>query len=195
MRLGPLTLRWPSSERGEDPYWETFVSKAPADPNSRVAEAIHRHPEGTVYPVKTDVHTPAVMSQHIKELAHFLGADLCGIAALGGPGPEAGANPYPFAIVCGLFSKYDPAVALGVGGQAAVLNAVYVTFNVAAWIRECGYRATREGDGSREELAERAGLARRDGAGRLIQPRRGAHLHIADVLFTDLPLAPDGPSK
>jgi len=194
MRLGRVTLRWPLNGRSGDPYWETFVNKAPADPNGLVAEAIRRHPEGTVYPVKTDVHSPAIMSQHIKELAHFLGADLCGIAALGAPGPEAGGSPYPFAVVCGLYSKYDPAVAPGVGGQAAVLNGVYVTFNVAAWIRECGYRATREGDGSREELAERAGLARRDSAGRLIQSRRGAHLYIADVLFTDLPLAPDGPS-
>jgi len=182
MMFGLLKLKWPAAS---DPFWDSFVHKAPADPNSLVAEAIRRHPEGTVYPVRSDVHSPAIMSEHVKELARFLGASVCGIAALA-------SGPYPFAIVCGFFSQYEPATMAGVGGQVAVLNGAYVTFNVAAWIRECGYRATREGEGRREEIAAQAGLARLDGHGRLIQPRAGQYLYIADLLFTDLPLKPDG---
>ena len=167
-----------------DPYWGAFVRKAPADPNSLVAEAIRRHPEGAVYPVTSDVHSPAVMSQHIKEFAGFLGADLCGIAT-------AGVDGYPYAIVCGFFGPYDPETSAGIGGQAAVLNGVYATFNIAAWIRECGYRATVDRDGGREQQAERAGLVTLDGDGRVKRPRPGRHLYLADVLLTDLPVAPE----
>jgi hypothetical protein len=180
-----LDLSKLKGQAGRDPYWDAFVHKAPADANSLVAEAIRRHPEGSVYPVRSDVHSPAIMSEHIKELARFLGADLCGIAAL-----PSGSSP--FAVVCGFYSDYDPATTAGVGGQAAVLNGAYVTFNVAAWIRECGYRATRDGEGSQEEIAAQAGLTRLDGQGRLIRPRAGRYLYIADLLFTDLPLKPDG---
>ena len=186
--------------REDDPYWDAFISAPPVDPNNVIAGGIRGLPEGTVYPIKTDVHSPEIMSRHVKELALFLGADRCGIAALGpsppAPLPRLGegkeAEEYPFAIVCVLKADYDPRSAQGIGGQAPALKGAYVTFNLGAWIRECGYRATREGDLDAAGLAQRAGLGWVDGRGRFEVPGVGPYAYVTNVLRTDLPLAADG---
>jgi hypothetical protein len=73
-----------------------------------------------------------------------------------------------------------------------VQNGLYVTFVLSAWIRELGYRATATIGADGEGLAARAGLGTLDAAGRLVTPRFGTRVHVADVIRTDLPLAADG---
>ena len=72
------------------------------------------------------------------------------------------------------------------------LNGLFVTFVLSAWIRELGFRATSARDARAEPLAARAGLGTLDAEGRLVTREFGARAHVANVILTDLPLAPDG---
>jgi hypothetical protein len=169
-----------------DPYWDSFINRPPADPNNVIPFAFRGLPEGDVNPVRTAVHSPNVMSGHIKELGQFYGAELVGIVELTSqPG---------FAIVSVLKADYDTRTAHGVGGQTPVLKGLFETFTLAAYIRELGYSATRvAGDDDRgQRLAAAAALGTLDSNGRLLHRRFGTRVHVAEVIITDLPLQPDG---
>lgn len=183
MRLAMPHLPWKS----KDPYWDAFINRAPSDMKNLVPPAIRAAAEGQVYPVKADTHTPEVMAEQVKELGRFFGADLAGIARC-----DAEVE-FRFAIVPVIRSEYDPRVSQGIGGQASVLTGAYVTFNLAAAIREFGYRATRGDETEVDRLAERAGLGTIDSEGRLVTGDFGRKIYVADPILTDLPLSPDGP--
>ncbi|MDP8924461.1 MAG: hypothetical protein M3O34_16525 [Chloroflexota bacterium] len=194
LRLGSLRLPWRRSGNDDDPYWEAFINRPPADVRNMIPKIIGQAPEGNVFPTRAELHTPAVTSRHVKELASYLDSQLVGIVDLGKQDPEV-ARGYPFAVVCAVRAEYDPYTAPGVGGQAAVQAGQFVTFIVAAWIREMGYRATMKIEVPREQrerLAVAAGLGRLNGDGRLTVPKHGTRIHVADIIFTDLPLAADG---
>jgi hypothetical protein len=137
------------------------------------------------------------MSRQIKELGRWFGAEQVGIAALQpahlSPGDEAD-TPYPFALVCTIASDYDPGEAKGLGGQLAVQNGALVNHHLRNYIRELGYRASI-GGAERIAVATTAGLGMVDSGGRFISRIRSAHIHVADAILTDLPLAPDEPPK
>jgi hypothetical protein len=101
-------------------------------------------------------------------------------------------DAYPVAIICAIRSEYDPRTSSGVGGQAAALTCAYVTFNLAAAIREFGYNATRAGEADVEGLAVRAGLGTLDAHGRFVTREFGSRVYLGDAVYTDLPLAVDG---
>ena len=173
LRLGPLTIPWPVAAHRDDPYWDLFINRPVADPNNLVSHLMAMAPEGNVNPAKADLHSPEITAAHIKEFAAYLGADFVGIVD-GGPASER-----PYAIVCGVKAEYDPATAPGVGGQAPAVDSQYVSFIVAAYIRELGYRATSATDPDAATLAARAGLP------------ANRSIHVAEVIRTDLPLAAD----
>lgn len=192
-RLGRLRLPWPKAD-GDDPYWEAFITRPPADLNNMIPEIIGRAPEGAVFPTKAELHTPAITASHVKELGLYLDAKLVGIADLGTQDPAI-ARGYPFAVVCAVLAEHDPYESPGVGGQAAVQAGQFVTFIMASWIRELGYRATMKIDVPRPEraqLAVAAGLGRLAADGRLATATYGTRVHVADIVFTDLPLVADG---
>ena len=205
LRLGPLRIPWPGSEP-KDPYWDTFINRPVSDPRNLTQEAL-RSAGGAVNPTRSDLHSPAITSDHLKQLARFLGAELVGCVRLkgtpftlspGGRGEGEGRDgadsvSYPFAIVCAVRTDHDPRAALGVGGQLAVRNGRFVTFTLAAYIREMGYRATNQLPADEQRLAAAAGFGTLDAQGRLVTPGRSPRVHVADeVIYTDLPLAPDG---
>jgi hypothetical protein len=166
-----------------DPYWESFIHRAPADPNNLITHAFKQVKPGGVNPVKTEVHSPNVMSRHVKELAQFYGADLVGIVGLpSSPG---------FAIVCVLKAEYDTRTAMGIGGQTPAMKGLFATYALGSYIRELGYTAVHS-EKDRERLAAAAGLGSLDAGGRLVTRKFGTRCHVADVLLTDLPLVPDG---
>ena len=66
----------------DDPYWDAFIHRPPADPNNVIAHSFKQVQPGGVNPVKTEVHSPNVMAQHVKDLARFYGADLVGIVQM-----------------------------------------------------------------------------------------------------------------
>lgn len=179
-----LPLPWPRREP-PDPFWDAFINRAPADPHNQPAEAIRRAPEGSVFAIKADVHTPEVMATHLKELGRFFGADAVGIVRR-----RDASDGLPYALVCGLRAPHDPERARGTGGQRPVLHGAYVTFNLGAAIREFGFRATRVGRTGAMHLAVLAGLGEPLPDGRVASRMLGP-LYIADVIHTDLPVAPD----
>lgn len=188
LRLGPLKIPWPRTEsRDDDPYWDFFINRPPADLANSVTELIRNAPEGNVFPTKADLHTPEITSGHVKELARYLGADLVGIARLSSDDEEG----YPFAVICAVRADYDPRQAAGIGGQVPVQNGLFITFVLSAWIRELGFRAAASSHPNAEALAAAAGLGALNPNGRLVTPKYGTRVHVADVIRTDLALAAD----
>ena len=203
LRLGPLKIPWLGKDsRGDDPYWDFFINIPPADLANTVTEMIRSAPEGSVFPTKAELHTPDITSSHVKELARYLGTDLVGIARLtttpassitrGGDGRGEGNEHYPFAVICAVQADYDPRHALGIGGQVPVQKGLFITFVLSAWIRELGFNATAALDPNAEQLAAAAGLGNLTADGKLLTPQYGTRIHVANVIRTDLPLAPDG---
>lgn len=202
MRLGPFKIpRVGKDSHKDDPYWDFFINTPPADLANTVTEMIRSAPEGNVFPTKAELHTPDITSSHVKELARYLGTDLVGIAKLNpsstaplpveGEGKGKGAN-YPFAVICAVQADYDPRKAPGIGGQVPVQKGSFITFVLSAWIRELGFRATAVLDPNAERLAAAAGLGTLNAEGRLVTPKFGTRVHVANVIRTDLPLAADG---
>ena len=64
-----------------DPLWDHFINRTPADPKNNLTPALQGAPEGRIYPVKSEVSDPQTMSQQIKELGQWVGADLVGVSA------------------------------------------------------------------------------------------------------------------
>lgn len=190
LRLGPLTIPWPSKAAADDPYWDFFINTPAGDPRNSVVDLIRNAPEGMIFPVKGDIHTPEVTSSHIKELGRYIGADLVGIARLDEPAPADGV-PYPFGVVCLLRADYDPRTSPGMGGQTPVQNGVYVTFVLSAYIRELGYRATAKNEANADQIAASAGMGTLNAAGRLVTPQYGDRVYVANIIRTDLPLIAD----
>jgi hypothetical protein len=168
-----------------DPYWEAFIHRRPADPNNLITHAFQGLPEGGTNPVRTEVHSENVMSSHIKELGQFYGAEMVGIVALESEPSSA--------IVSVLKADYDTRTTRGFGGQTPALKGLFETFTLAAYIRELGYRATRVApDDHGDEMAAAAGLGTLDAEGRLVTPKFGRNVYLAELIYTDLPLEADG---
>jgi hypothetical protein len=198
LRLGPFKIPWGGEDsHKDDPYWDFFINTPPADLANTVTEMIRSAPEGNVFPTKAELHTPDITSSHVKELARYLGTDLVGIARLISSPSVAeskgeGEDIYPFAVICAVQADYDPRKSPGIGGQVPVQKGLFITFVLSAWIRELGFRATAVLDPNAEQLAAAAGLGKLNADGRLVTPQYGARVHVANVIRTDLPLAPDG---
>ena len=109
-----------------------------------------------------------------------------------GKGKGEGHEQLPFAVVCAVRAEYDPRSAHGIGGQVPVQNGLFITFVLSAWIRELGFHATPAQDPDAEKLAETAGLGKLDATGRLVTRQYGTQVYVADIIWTDLPLAADG---
>jgi hypothetical protein len=178
----------------DDPYWDDFINRPPNDVRNMITEIVAKAPEGNIFPTPSELHSPNVTVKHVKELTLYLGGQLVGIADLGKQTSEL-ARGYPYAIVTGMRAAYDPYTSPGPGGQAAAQAGQFVTFIVASWIREMGFRATMKIDvprAEREHLAVAAGLGQLNGDGKLRVPKYGTQIYIADIIFTDLPMAADG---
>ena len=191
LRFGPFRIPWLGKAARDDPYWESFINKPFADLANSLPELIRNAPEGNIFPTKADIHTPEITSDHVKELARYLGADLVGIARLDRKEFD-NAEGYSFAVICTVGAEVDPREAPGVGGQVPIQNGLFVTFVLSAWIRELGFRATAAADPDAERLAAAAGLGTVNSDGRLVTKKFGTRVHVANVIRTDLPLNADG---
>ena len=195
MQLGPFKIPWVGKDsHKDDPYWDFFINTPPVDLANTVTEMIRSAPDGNVFPTKAELHTPEITSSHVKELARYLGTDLIGIAQLDptASGKADAKEIYPFAVICAVQADYDPRQAPGIGGQVPVQKGLFITFVLSAWIRELGFRATTALDPDADRLAVAAGLGTLNSEGRLVTPQLGTRVHVANVIRTDLPLAPDG---
>ena len=192
MRLGPFKIPGLGKDsHKDDPYWDFFINTPAADLANTVTDMIRNAPEGNVFPTRTELHTPEITSSHVKGMAEYFGAELVGIVRLT-PEDTRNGEFYPFAVICAVHADYDPRKSPGIGGQVPVQNGLFISFVLSAWIRELGYRATAAPDPDAEKLAARAGLGTLNNEGKLVTPRFGANVHVANLIRTDLPLAPDG---
>jgi hypothetical protein len=207
LQLGSPKFPWfKKDSHKNDPYWDFFIKTPPADLANTVTEMIRNAPDGNVFPTKAELHTPEITSSHVKGMAEYFGAELVGIAKLnnlsplppgegqgeGHPGKGGGDDVYPFAIICAVHADYDPRTSPGIGGQVPVQNGLFITFVLCSWIRELGFRASAAPDPDANKLAAAVRLGTLDREGRLVTAKFGANVHIADVIRTDLPMAPDG---
>jgi hypothetical protein len=202
MKLGNVRAYWPWRNRAEDAYDEFYRQAPPSDPRNLIVNRIREAPEGSIFAVKSDTHTPAVMSAHIKELGRFFGADLVRIVELTGlsmdpsaaPGPDAKEwRDLPYAVVCGFRAEHDPRDAPGIGGHAVALKGAFATFQISAIIREFGFRATKQSGLDSEQVAVAAGIGALNKDGRIVVPGFGSKIHLADLILTDLPVEPVAP--
>jgi hypothetical protein len=190
LRLGPLKLPWlGKNSHKDDPYWDFFINTSPADLANTVTEMVRNAPAGSVFPTKTELHTPEITSSHLKGMAEYFGAELVGIVKLA---PNDNPEGHTFAVLCAVHADYDPRAAPGIGGQVPVQNGLFISFVLSSWIRELGFRATAAPDPDAEKLAAAAGLGILNKEGRLVTSQFGANVHVANVIRTDLPLAADG---
>jgi len=155
--------------------------------------------------------SPAEMSRLLKKVARFLGADKVGIA-------EVHPNwvyshefnlktkeHYPIelpegcdtAIVLAVAMDYDvmrssPSAAAGAATGLGYSRMAFAASNVAAFIRQLGYRAVPSGNDTALSvpLALAAGLGDWSRMGLLVTPEFGPRVRLCKV-FTDLPLVPD----
>ena len=70
------------NRKRSDPMWDHFINRPPVDPNGDLVTALVGGREGRVFPVKSNEPDPAVMSENLKHLARWWGADLVGIVPL-----------------------------------------------------------------------------------------------------------------
>ena len=197
LRLGPIRIPWPDKHpRSKDPYWDFFINTPPADRATTVTDLIRNAPDGNVFPTIADIHTPEITSAHVKEMAHYFGADFVGIAKLDSHAAAEhnrdAATDFPFAVICAVRAEYDPRRSPGIGGQVPVQNGLFITFVLSAWIRELGFRAKAIETPDAEALAVQAGLGKLNADGRLVNGKFGTQIHVARVIYTELPLAADG---
>jgi hypothetical protein len=176
---------------GNDPYWDFFINTPPADLHNTVTELIRNAPAGNIFPTPADIHTPEITSQHVKDLARYLGAALVGIAQLES-NTAHNADGYPFAVLCAVRAEYEPRLSPGIGGQVPVQNGLFITFVLSAWMRELGFRASVAPHLETETLAAQAGLGTLNANGRLVTPQFGVKVYVANAICTDLPLVADG---
>ena len=191
----------------KDPLWERFVNRPLSDPGNDLSSAIRSAPEGAVYPVKTELPDPARMTANMKELGVWLGVDVVGITRLqvshvrsddlrdgqGPRPPEEVVSDYPHVIICGVQTEHDPGNTQGMAGRVANLEGNFVSFNLAAYIRELGYRASF-GGADPVKVAEAAGLGRAGADGHFRAPGMKGFIHLSDPILTELPLDPDPPA-
>jgi epoxyqueuosine reductase len=163
-------------------------------------------------PSKVPVTNPAQMSEQVKMMARFYGADLVGVCEInntwvyshyfdretGNYGPLE--IPYKYAVVMGIEMKWEEGIVESPGYPSsaatalAYSNMAEVSSKLAQYIRMLGYEAVPSGNDTTQSipLAIDAGLGELGRNGLLITPQFGARQRICKV-YTNLPLEPDQP--
>ena len=164
-----------------------------------------------VSPNQYPVMDPAAVSQRIKHMARFYGADLVGICRLDPRwvyshyfDMETAAYgkldvPYTFAVVMGIEMQWSEINTSPRFGASAVTALAYsrmaeVSSKLAKYIRSLGHPAVPSGNDTAQSipLAIDAGLGELGRMGLLLTAEFGARQSLCKVL-SDLPLVPDQP--
>lgn len=167
--------------------------------------------EETPNPERYPVDDPVKITQHIKEVARFYGADLVGITRVdprwvyshffeATTGNSGELNiPYRFAIVMGIEMDWglineSPQLEASAAAALGYSRMAELTASLAKYIRMLGYPAVPSGNDSAQSipLAIDAGLGELGRNGLLITPEFGPRQRLCKV-FTDLPLEIDQP--
>lgn len=167
--------------------------------------------EDEVNPSKFPIDDPEDMSERIKEVARFYGADLVGITKVdptwvyenyfepftGNEGPIE--LEYKYAIVMGIEMKWEmihhsPGPEASAATALAYSKMAEVSSSLAKYIRMLGYPAIPSGNDTTQNvpLAIDAGLGELGRIGLMLSPEFGPRQRLCKVL-TNMPLVPDKP--
>ena len=216
--LGRPLYHWYFNTISRDPLSRMGFNTHNADPKNLLTSVISRAPRGGVNPEKTPVPDPVAMTQHIKRVAAFYGADAVGIARtdpaylyrggarraeddtmVAGPEgetPDTIAKRFPYAICYLVAWDY----AMGRAHRHRIGDAAYffssgknniIAANLASYVRELGY-SVRQGVANTMPMALLAGLGELGRHGIIISEKFGSRVHPG-LILTDLPLVPDNP--
>ncbi len=165
-----------------------------------------------VNPNKYPVTNAAKVSQQVKMMARFYGADLVGICEIKPTwvyshyfdreteayGPLE--IPYKYAVVMAIEMKWEEGIVESPGFPSsaatalAYSNMAEVSSKMAQYIRMLGYEAVPSGNDTTQSipLAIDAGLGELGRNGLLVTPEFGPRVRVCKV-YTNLPLQPDQP--
>jgi reductive dehalogenase len=217
--LGKALFNWYRNTVSKDPLSRVSGPNHFADRRSYLITPLGQAPKGNVNGRQLPVSDPVVMTRHIKQVAHHLGADLVGIASThpaflyaSGPRylqegtaqdayesmtPEELAKRFPYVIVSTVAWDYERLQAhrhhIGDASyHVSQMKAAMVLKALEGYIREMGYTALR-GAVNPQGAGLAAGLGELGRNGMLISEKYGARIHMPDPILTDLPLVSDHP--
>src|SRR5438132_5139412 len=78
--LGKALFNYYRNSISKDPLSRVSANTHSADRRNVLSENLNKAPKGDVNPDRVEVTDPEVMSEHIKRVARYLGADVIGIA-------------------------------------------------------------------------------------------------------------------
>lgn len=161
--------------------------------------------------VQYPINDPSQMSERIKKVAKFYGADLVGITKVdpnwvysnyfeGATGENGDLNiPYKYAVVMGIEMNWDeingsPDLSASAATALAYSKMAILAGSLAKYVRTLGYEAIPCGNDTTQSipLAIDAGLGELGRNGLLLSPEFGPRQRICKVL-TSMPLAIDKP--
>ncbi|MCI0824781.1 MAG: 4Fe-4S dicluster domain-containing protein [Chloroflexi bacterium] len=220
--LGKPLFNWYFNRTADDPLARTAFPQSSADKRNTLQSVVGGAPKGGINPEKIDVTDPVALTNHIKRVARYFGANVVGIAAVhpsmlysgsrypddGTMSPDSGGGPkrssaaeaaekYPHAICLSTAWDYQMIQAHRhhIGDHAYHFSQARLQLiyaNVAAYIRELGYEVAQN-RAQPMPTALAAGIGEMGRHGMLISEKFGSRIHLGDPILTNLPLIADGP--
>ena len=216
--LGKPLFNWYRNTVSNDPLTRVSAPNHFADRRHFLTNLINRSTKGKINPQKVAVDDPAAMTRHIKAVAHYLGADVVGIAkahpsylyagsryvqdgtaedAYQQETPEDLVRRFPYVIQATTAWDYNKLQAHRhqIGDAAyhvSQMKGVLMLKALEGYIKELGYTALR-GVVTPQAAGVAGGIGELGRNGLVINKNFGARIHMPDPLMTDLPLVADEP--
>ena len=202
----------------KDPLTRVSAPRHSADLKNFFGHVINQAAKGKVNAKKIPVADPAIMTRHIKAVAHYMGADVVAVArahpsfmyagsryvqdgtaedAYEGSGPEELVSKFPYIIVATTAWDFDKLQAHRhhIGDAAYHVSQIkghMVLKALEGYIKELGYNALR-GVTNPQAAGLASGVGELGRNGLIINKTFGARIHMPDPILTDLPLVSDQP--
>jgi reductive dehalogenase len=216
--LGKPLFNWYRNTVSKDALTRVSAPNHFADRRNFLANVINRSSKGKVNPQRVSVDDPAAMTRHIKAVAHYMGADVVGIAkahpsflyagsryvqdgtaedAYQQDSPENLVRKFPYIIQATTAWDYNKLQAHRhhVGDAAyhiSQMKGVLMLKALEGYIKELGYTALR-GVVTPQAAGVAGGIGELGRNGLVINKNFGARIHMPDPILTDLPLVADAP--
>jgi hypothetical protein len=216
--LGKPLFNWYRNTVSKDPLTRVSAPNHFADRRQFLTTVINRDTKGKVNPKRVVVDDPAAMTRHIKTVAHYMGADVVGIAkahpsflyagsryvqdgtaqdAYETQTPEELVRKFPYVIQATTAWDYNKLQAHRhhIGDSAyhvSQMKGVLVLKALEGYIKELGYTALR-GVVTPQAAGVAGGIGELGRNGLVINKTYGARIHLPDPILTDLPLVADQP--
>ena len=216
--LGKPLFNWYRNTVSRDPLTRVSAPNHFADRRHFLTNVINRSGKGKVNANRLSVDDPAAMTRHIKAVAHYMGADVVGIAnahpsflyagsryvqdgtaedAYQQDSAEDLVRRFPYIIQVTTAWDYNKLQAHRhhVGDAAyhvSQMKGVLILKALEGYVKELGYTALR-GVVTPQAAGVAGGIGELGRNGLVINKNFGARIHMPDPILTDLPLVADEP--